>query len=246
MQGRSKEVEAGWADEKQLLLGCSVANSHLPQQCLSEAFREGKSQSWEREATGKQYWRSQNLCAHGNLLIAMAGSCCAQRFQGGDGGSAAFPPRSPAFPLRHCCTGTCRQRTGSTRPGWQHRAVSGAGVRSRPLQVQGYAGNPSATLASTLPPSRLSCMLLPSSMSPLPFYPQCLRSMGTSDRDAAMRCHFHQRQWHSRHEAAWPPARGGLQPGGERVAGPAPARGKPGAWHAAKLTAAGCSKRRKG
>lgn len=138
MESHSKEVEAGWANEKQLLLGYSVANSRLPQQHLPEALREGKSQSWEREGTGKQRWRSQNSFAHGNLLIAMAGSCCAQRFQGGGSWSATFPPRSPAFPLRHCCTGTFRQQMGSPRPGWQHRAASGAGVRSRPLQVQGY------------------------------------------------------------------------------------------------------------
>jgi len=93
----------------------------------------------------------------------MAGSCCAQRSQGGDGGSATFPPCSPASPLRHHSTGIFRQRTGSVRPGWQRRAVSGAGVRSRPLQVQGYAGDASATLASTLPPSGLSRMLVPSS-----------------------------------------------------------------------------------
>lgn len=93
----------------------------------------------------------------------MAGSCCAQRFQGGGGSSATFPPRSPPFPLRHCCTGTFRQRMGSTRPDWQHRAASAAGVWSRPLQVQGYAGDASATLDSTLPPSRLSHMLVPSS-----------------------------------------------------------------------------------
>lgn len=52
MESHSKEVEAGRADEKQLLLGCSMANGCLPQQRLSEAFREGKSQSWEREGTG--------------------------------------------------------------------------------------------------------------------------------------------------------------------------------------------------
>lgn len=93
MESHGKEVEAGQADEKQLLLGCSMTNSSLPQQCLSEVFREGKSRSWGSEGTG-----SKNSFARGNLLIAMAGSCCAQRFQGGGGCSAAFPPRSPAFP----------------------------------------------------------------------------------------------------------------------------------------------------
>lgn len=52
---------------------------------------------------------------------------------------------------------------GSARPGGQPGAASWADVQSRPLQVQGYTGDASATLASTLPPSRLSRMLVPSS-----------------------------------------------------------------------------------
>lgn len=63
---------------------------------------------------------------------------------------------------------------------------------SRPLQVQGYVSSTSAKLASTLPLSRLCWSCLPTSL--LPFYPQCLHSMGTSDQDTAMHCHFHQHQ----------------------------------------------------
>lgn len=238
-ESHNKEVGAGWADVKQLLLCCSVANSHRPQPYLSEAFRKGKPQSWESKRTGKQYWRNQNSFASGSLLVAMAGSSCAQRFQGGDSGSATFPSLCPAFPFWHCCAATFRQQMG---PCWQHRVVSKAGVQARPLQVQGYVGNASATLPSTPPLSRLSCMLVPSSHICAAFF--LLRVFALTGRcaqDAAMCRHFH-----SHHKAAWPRVCGGLQPGEERGAEPGPARGKPGAWHAAKLTAGGCSGRRRG
>lgn len=80
-----------------MLVGCNMANHCLLQQYLPEAVREGKSQSWEREAAEKQYWRSQKLFVHGRLLTAMAGSCCAQCFQGGSSGSVPHPAALP-FP----------------------------------------------------------------------------------------------------------------------------------------------------
>lgn len=163
--------------------------------------------------------------------------------------AAAQPHSHPAplpFPYSTAARGhldgewAARGQTGST--GQRARQVCGPGLcRCRATRAMHL---PRSTPRSH-PPGYLICWSrLPTSL--LPFYPRCLRSVGTSDRDTAMHCHFHWHQWHSRHEAARPPAQGGLQPSGERVAGPAPARGKPGARHAAKLTAAGCSEGRKG
>lgn len=121
MESHSKESEVGWADVKQLLLECSMATRFMPQEYHSVAFRERKSQSCGREGTGKQPWRSQNSSVHGNLLIAIAVSCCTQHFQGGGSGSAVFPAHSLPSPSGKAAQA---QGTGSTRPGWHHRAGS--------------------------------------------------------------------------------------------------------------------------
>lgn len=120
MESHSKELEAGWRHVKQMLLECSMANSFMPHQYLSIAFREGKTESYGREGTGKQHWISQNSSALGNLLTAIAVSCCAQHFQGGGRGLAMFP----AFSFWQSCPGPCRQGMDSMRPGWQLGAGS--------------------------------------------------------------------------------------------------------------------------
>lgn len=160
MESHSKESEVGWADVKQLLLECSMVTRFMPQEYLSVAFRERKSQSCGREGTGKQPWRSQNSSVHGNLLIAIAVSCCTQHFQGGGSGSAVFPAHSLPSPSGKAAQAhvdrerAARGQAGTTGQGagrWAVQAFAGAGLYRQCI------------CHAHLPPSGLSRMPLPSS-----------------------------------------------------------------------------------
>lgn len=180
MERHSEELEAGWADIKGPLLGCSMSNICVSQKCLSVPAREGKSQSCGRERTGKQHWRSQNSFAHRNLLIAIAVPCCAQHFQGGGSGSGVFPPRSLPCPSgkaaqahvdREWAAGGQAGSTGQAAGRWAVQAFAGAGLCRQ------------CSCHAHLPPSGLSRMLVPSChMSAA-----CLSSVPFLDGDTRLR-----------------------------------------------------------
>lgn len=165
IESQRKELEAGWADVKWLLLECNEANSFMPQQYLSVTFRDGKSQSCGSEGTGKQPCRSQNSSALGNLLVDIAVSCCARHFQGGGSGSAVFQP-TPCLPLLAAQVHVDREwraqgQAGSSGQGkgrWAVQAFAGAGLYR---QCICHAALPPSGLSHVpVPPSHVCCLFI--------------------------------------------------------------------------------------